>query len=243
MVVTSEPVSHRPRLAHCDFCDEFAGGTRNAFAERYGAELKARSVMETANFRAVPSLGQIVEGYLLIVPDRHFLALADLPDNLFAEFCDLVERVSARLRDAYGPSVLFENGTRSIATGGCGVYHAHLHLVPLSDGQDPIEALKQELPWSHIESIQDIRRRASGSASYIYYRDLRSKNYLFQVDRLSSQHIRRLLGERTGNAEWNWRKHGREEALVRTMNRLSLSFMRGVATPQPAYGVIHAALH
>src|SRR5207253_952486 len=59
----------------CDFCDEFAGGLRNAFAKLYGDLIQARTLVATKEFRVIPSLGQIVEGYLLVVPAKHYATL------------------------------------------------------------------------------------------------------------------------------------------------------------------------
>jgi diadenosine tetraphosphate (Ap4A) HIT family hydrolase len=62
----------------CEFCDEFAGGSANSFARHYSYQVESRTILETSGFRVLPSLGQIVPGYLLLVPTRHYRAFGDM---------------------------------------------------------------------------------------------------------------------------------------------------------------------
>src|SRR5438105_13826524 len=81
----------------CDFCDEFSAGRENSFVRIYGPDLESRILFRSTDFAVVPSLGQIVEGYLLIVPTTHFTAMADLPAELQEELLRLSLRVSSVL--------------------------------------------------------------------------------------------------------------------------------------------------
>src|SRR5712692_9184494 len=74
--------ARQPREQHCDFCNEFSGELENSFAARYQSAPQSRVLLSTANFRVVPSLGQIVEGHLLIVPASHFTSIADVPPQI-----------------------------------------------------------------------------------------------------------------------------------------------------------------
>jgi diadenosine tetraphosphate (Ap4A) HIT family hydrolase len=88
------------QLDHCEFCDEFSGGTHNSFADRFHEGRVDRTVLETKSLRVVPTLGQIVQGYLLIVPRHHCCALADLPVELLREIEQLKTLLANSLRIA-----------------------------------------------------------------------------------------------------------------------------------------------
>lgn len=208
----------------CDFCDEFFGGRRNTFATRYAGQLSNRIVFTTPNFRVIPSMGQIVEGYLLVVPIRHFGTLADMADELIQELEAHRDRVREVLVATYGPCIFFEHGARSESSGGCGIYHAHLHAVPLGKEREPITVLKDSFNYKKLESITDIAGEANGTDSYLYYEDLHSNKYIFDVERLPSQYLRKLVAEAVGKEQWDWRKYGREEALLSTVARLARAF-------------------
>src|SRR5437868_12927089 len=103
---------------YCEFCDEFSGGSRNAFAVRYGDELPNRTVLETDHVTVLPTLGHFVKGYLLLVPKVHYCTLADMPPDAIREVEDLKKSLLQRLGPRYGPYILFEHGARTVASGG-----------------------------------------------------------------------------------------------------------------------------
>jgi diadenosine tetraphosphate (Ap4A) HIT family hydrolase len=176
------------------------------------------------NFVVIPSLGQIVEGYLLILPIKHFKALADLPMQSLDEFAAIVKSLGNILTVQYGSYVLFEHGTRSEGAGGCGIYHAHLHATPLSGITDPIDSLRANFPFTRCENLSEIREHSASLDSYLLYQDTTAKLYLFDTGPLPSQYMRKLLADALHDSNWNWRTAGREERLLTTMERLSGRF-------------------
>jgi hypothetical protein len=147
-----------------------------------------------------------------------------MPRALVEETADLADRARVALSSRYGSCLLFEHGSRGDCSGGCGIYHAHLHAVPTKDAKDLVAALKETFRHKNLESIVEIGTKANRFKSYLYYEDVNSRRYLFEVDCLPSQYMRKLLVEAIGEGEWDWRKYGREEALLSTMARLSQAF-------------------
>ena len=175
----------------------------------------------------MPSLGQIVEGYLLVLPCRHSKALGDLNVVDVNELATISQRVGDILTKEYGPYVLFEHGTRTEGVGGCGIYHAHLHAVPLdtiSGTFDPVGALKARFRYQEMTSLREINKRTASLSCYLFYQDSEARGYLFDTGPLPSQYVRKLLAEATGENVWNWRDVGREERLLATIQRLSHHF-------------------
>jgi len=211
-------------VRECDFCNEFCGRPDNAFHRLYAGGPATRVLFQSENFAVIPSLGQIVEGYLLVLPRRHYKALGDLERVDFDELSTVSIRVGEVLAKEYGPCVFFEHGTRAEGVGGCGIYHAHLHAVPVDAALNPIGILKERYPYEEMTDLGEINRRSAGLDCYLFYQDLDTKRYLFKTGPLPSQYLRKVIAEAAGEQIWNWREVGREARLLTTMQRVSRYF-------------------
>jgi diadenosine tetraphosphate (Ap4A) HIT family hydrolase len=204
----------------CEFCDEFAGGSANSFADHYAHEVASRTILEQDGFRVLPSLGQIVPGYLLLVPKHHYRAFADMSLEELSAAEALKAHLSGQLGCTYGEYLFFEHGARASDSGGCGITHAHLHAVPFPYEKDPVEELTREFPFEEIANLSELKR-VQPERSYLYYEAVRGKRYVLYPPFVPSQYIRRLLAEALGTEAWDWRQCGREERLLGTLARTS----------------------
>lgn len=204
----------------CEFCDEFAGGSANSFFVHYANEVASRTVLEQDGFRALPSLGQVVPGYLLLVPNHHYRALADMSPEELNTAEALKGGLTDQMRHTYGNCLFFEHGARTPDAGGCGISHAHLHIVPFPAEKDPVEVLLRTFPFEEISNLLDLKRIQPGN-SYLYYESVRGSRYVFYPPFIPSQYVRRLLAEALGIETWDWRHCGREERFFSTLARTS----------------------
>ena len=186
--------------------------------------MPSRDVLTTTDFRVFPSIGQLVEGYLLITPKAHYAALDEMPAQLFDEFSAVHKSVRTAMSAEYGPSICFEHGARAPINGGCGIYHAHLHILPFGEVGDPTQELKNRFPYEQIGHFRDIAQLTEKSSPYLFYEDAELNKYVFLVDNLPSQYMRRRIAETLGGIGWDWRNEGREDRLLQTLNRLSSDF-------------------
>ena len=213
-------MSNPPTSNGCQFCDEFAGGNANSFVAHYANDVASRTILEEDDFRVLPSLGQIVPGYLLLVPNRHHRAFADMSLEELKVAEALKTSVTSQIRSAYGDPLFFEHGARSSDSGGCGISHAHLHVVPFPNEKDPVEVLTRSFPLDELSSLLDLKHIQPGR-SYLYYESVRGDKYALYPPFIPSQYIRRLLADALGAEAWDWRKFGREERLLTTLARTS----------------------
>jgi len=213
--------------ARCDFCLEFLDKPENSFHRIYGGDPHSRLLLETPGFAILPSIGQIVEGYLLLLPRQHFAAIGDLSPSGLRELDGLMRFAGDLLKTEYGPYIVFEHGTRSEGAGGCGIYHAHLHMVPLARTLDPVASLKSTFRCVELAHLSEIRERSAGLVNYLFYQDSDARLYLFDTGPLPSQYMRRLFADGVAGQEWNWRSAGREERLLATIGRLASKFEAG----------------
>jgi diadenosine tetraphosphate (Ap4A) HIT family hydrolase len=215
----------RPSLSnYCDFCNEFDAGTSNGFYARYHETPPSRIILATKNFRVFPSIGQLLEGYLLIAPLSHYKTVDEIPSELLVELVHICGLVRTVLSQIYGTCVCFEHGSRGPLNGGCGIYHAHLHMTPLAEIPDPVDILKLRFPYTELAHLNEIRKPSAGLSSYLLYQDSHARHYLFDTGPLPSQYMRKLLADALGNQDWDWRIAGREERLLATIRRLSGQF-------------------
>ena len=212
--------SPRPRSQSCDFCDEFTGGRANTYAYRYGRQATKRAILNYSVFRILPTLGQLTQGHLLIAPLEHYCAFADLQNEQTVELERLCHHVRSILRQTYGKCVFFEHGIRTKGSGGCGIDHAHMHAVPVL-ADSVLNVLLRTFTGRKLKRLEEINRIIPRHSSYLFFEDSRELRYVFPVQHIPSQYLRKLIAEQIGKTDWDWRRCGFEPEIVSTIERLS----------------------
>ena len=120
----------------------------------------------------IPSFGALVEGWVLVVPKEHCISLGALRAKLRGRH-EVEERNRAVLRQRYEkPVVAFEHGPSAGNHGtGCGVDHAHLHLVPLACDLLPFVEpfVPASLEWRSCD-WEDLEQAYAQGLDYLYLR-------------------------------------------------------------------------
>lgn len=207
----------------CDFCDELAGGEQNAFRQRYGSEVRHRHIPISETYFLFPSLGQIAEGHVLLVPHSHVTSMAALTIAETEELEEVCGRVRRILKEVYGACIFFEHGVRRAGSGGCGIQHAHMHAVPVQ-GTGVLEVLGNSFQGSSISRLADVDGAVSQELSYLYFETCQGERYVFGAPSMPSQYMRRVVCESLRKQNWDWRAVGYEPGLIATVNRFSAEF-------------------
>ena len=134
-----------------------------------------RLLLETKSYVVIASIGALVPGWTMVVPRRHVCNLSEaLPDP---HFLDLCQQVSTRLASAFPTTEvrMFEHGSHVEGSlVGCGVDHAHMHLVPLHDSLEPwIRRQAQSVEW-HRLTLAAVAERVRGREYLLYSDEYRS---------------------------------------------------------------------
>ena len=173
---------------------------------------------------AIPSFGALVEGWLLVVPRRHTVSLADLTIQERVEFCRLVEQAEKLVASNYEHCVMFEHGpARQGRKAGCGVDHAHLHIVPINmmlhkavttdeDGHD--------LQWRPAAQPWDAEIDHSVGFDYLFVREADGMGWVAATPAAPSQLFRRAIAKHLGYAVWDWKQDFHYEIVSSTYKRL-----------------------
>lgn len=206
-------------LEDCVFCRELQGCRDTNFARLY-PELCSRVIAETELFVAFPCIGQLVEGHFLVVPRDHDCTFAQTRSRIRSTGIELTALLNSahkalgwRLRD----SLFFEHGAQSAGDGGCGIYHAHLHVLPNAghingccfiEGTSSFESASLEQLYEGIYHKQSYA--LIGSAEHGF----KSWNL---TEPLPSQTLRKKVAAALEVGEWDWRKAGREGSLLKSL--------------------------
>jgi len=180
---------------NCRFCDIISG--------KYKYHGIDEPLAANEEFFAIASIGAFVEGWTLIVPQRHQLSMRDCYKS--KHLPALVNDIVDRLRAKYGSIISFEHGSNSEGSAtACGTDHAHFHLVPFKGSLVP-DMQKSQMEWVRCRT-SEIAARASGR-EYLFYSDIDDlpwddpSGYLHVLDTPVSQYFRQLLADKKDCAE------------------------------------------
>lgn len=192
-------------------------------------------LFESQSFVVLPSLGAIVEGWLLIVPKAHFICTGEMSDLLISEMIELKETICDVLDKNFGPVVLFEHGPSKVACQiGCGVDHAHLHIVPCDF--DLAEVAKPFLPsqveWSKA-THQDCKKAFQKGKDYLYIEQHIGQGRIITDQKFESQIFRKAIATQMGMPEmYNWREQQHLNNIKSTIEKLQKSINGSYKCPK-----------
>ena len=200
----SSGLSGIPSKKDCAYCRHMG---RKPGEFKYGYN---RTVYESENFIVLPTVGEFIKGYLLIIPKEHIMSLAELPSELKDEFLEVYNDVITMLKLTYDIDefLVWENGT---GNGGLGkakssIVHAHVHVAPSKLVFEDIKKASS-FPFTKI-SYNEIF--SYGNHSYLLVQGS-STNEWFINDNpdlyIPRQYVRQLVAQEynlTGDT-WNWR--------------------------------------
>lgn len=207
----------------CDFCRELMG-KNSYFQSLYWPTIKTRNIIGTPNFIVMPSIGQIVEGYLLIVSREHYTSIGLLPSEKIQELEELINKVRKLIISSYGKTPIFyEHGVpcEDGYEGGCGINHLHVHAVPLSNQTEILKTLSTGSNFRRISSITELGEIVTRSNPYLFIINEKGEKWVNEEDNFPSQYMRKVLANKNGASSWDWRAFGREELLIKTYYKLS----------------------
>jgi ATP adenylyltransferase len=195
---------HNMALTTCSFCAKLQ---RNGLPD--AANPWDHHVFTTAECVAMPTKGAMVPGWLLVSPRRHFLSIGAMDAPMLAEFSEFVKVVVSAVEDTFGPSVLFEHGPACGGNAvGCGVDHAHLHVVPTNFDllQELNSIFPENLVWADANGLTATRDAASRGLSYLFFHSSATGSVIATHPAFKSQLFRRALASCLGRSNrFDWR--------------------------------------
>lgn len=207
--------------SHCVFCREFSGSRDTNFARLY-PELDSRIIAETKNLVAFPCIGQLSPGHYLIATKKHQPTFADFikdESSKLEELVHIIDITHQKLGFSKAQSLYFEHGARDQIDGGCGIYHAHLHIVPNAG-----KIIISELPSKTSRmssSMEECYSNIDNEVPYaLFGSEQNGYNCATLTSSLPSQTLRKKVSSAMSVEIWDWKKAGREENLLNILSRM-----------------------
>jgi diadenosine tetraphosphate (Ap4A) HIT family hydrolase len=192
----------------CSLCVELAGGPSQELIEASAGNTVGRVAWRDGDFVLLPSLGQLSRTHLLLLPTQHITSLAALPSEATRHVAQIMNAVRRLVQSDAKHLVAFEHGigTRPDRQGGCGVSHAHLHLVAV-DTRDPFmhPPAGGDFEWRSVNGIQAFEN-LDPNDDYLLYENPEGLAFVSCVRELPSQFMRKWMAEALALASWDWRR-------------------------------------
>lgn len=184
-----------------------------------GVAERERVVTGSDGIVVIPSVGSLVPGWLLVIPVEHVLTLADLrvtERHLFSAAVSAAENLVAPLGEGV---VQFEHGPAGEGrSAGCGVDHAHLHVVPvrmrMRTSLHGLDQVAERLKWRQSDWPWTARRDTA--LDYLFVRETGGDGWIAEAETISSQVFRRAIARFVGQAHWDWKDPQTQDERART---------------------------
>lgn len=119
------------------------------FTKIIRGEIPGYKIAEDENYYAFLDIHPLAEGHTLVVPKKEVDYLFDLEERELAGLMVFAQKVAAHIREAVPCKRI------GVAVIGLDVPHAHIHLVPISEGSDlDFSRPKLELTPEEFKAIQ-----------------------------------------------------------------------------------------
>lgn len=169
---------------------------------------------ETNHFYILPTVGSLVDGYILVVSKRHINSMSELTKNEMDEYNFIIEKYRNIFRDIYGKyPIVFEHGSpvsdNSIRANS--VIHAHSHIVNHAYLDEP--KIIKRLNFKPIQRIEDIK----SNENYIMYINNNFKYVTYNFEPIS-QLMRKLIAKDLKYEDkFDWKKEKFMDNIIKTV--------------------------
>lgn len=197
----------------CEFCDELRHAESSRFRRLY-PNVMSRLVLEGPRLVAMPTLGQLFKGSMLVLPRAHVETAARMSEGQLCELETCIAELERRLA-GFGNCVLFEHGAICASGASCGIYHAHVHVVPVPRGVSCQSILEGKIQLG--DGFASALRGLRNASSYLIFRDTTGLTAwrdlsLTHPYRFPSQYVRRRLAHHFQiERSWDWRQYDHAE--------------------------------
>jgi diadenosine tetraphosphate (Ap4A) HIT family hydrolase len=193
----------KARGQDCEFCDEFERGIRRPEVDAQLSETSRLAVFGPVV--ALPSVAPLARGHVLVSPRSHRQSLRQCDRGEFDAVVGVALQLGVHFGQLYGPMSFFEHGVGGSDSSGCGVTHAHIHLVPLPDRihRHVLAALGREFGLTATGPWHVLMKQLDPTAEYLLFG--RPDEAVVTVgQRIPSQWVRQIVAQELGK-EWDWR--------------------------------------
>lgn len=214
-------------ICDCDFCKEIEHKSEYKFKQIYG-DINSRIVGEDNLFVVLPTLGQLFRYSLLVLPKKHIETMAELTPDELVQLEHLLAKIKNVLSD-YGYVISFEHGAKKTTGGSCGIYHAHIHILPIPDDLNLSKFFYKENNIQQFSKLSQCYKSLNGSSQYLMVTNDDGQIYAIDISQNAilypSQFFRRKIVDYYQlDKSWDWREYQNvEENILETIENIHIA--------------------
>lgn len=175
-------------------------------------------ICETENFRAIPSVGSLLDGYVLIVTKNHINSLSELTDEQKVEYENLINKILEMFQKVYGKTpILFEHGTPNLQSSmsATSIIHAHSHIVNFKFKNEA--EIIQKYNFTPVKNFNEVKRE-----NYIYFQNGDDSKYVsYNFDSVSQLMRSLIANEINKEQQYNWREFDFNENIISMLEKFN----------------------
>ena len=191
---------------------------KSIFCDIDHSKIENTIIEETNNFYIVPTLGSLVDGYVLIVTKRHINSMSELNDIELNEYLNIITKYQNVYKKIYNKTpIVFEHGTpnQNSEIKANSVTHAHTHIVNINFTNK--KEIIEKYNFNEIKELNEIDKNKN-YIKYIYD----NKKYITYDFPSISQLMRILVAKELGYEDkFDWKKERFEENIISTIKRIN----------------------
>ncbi len=214
-------------ICDCDFCKEIEHKSEHKFRQIY-KNINSRIVGEDDLFVIMPTLGQLFKYSLLVLPKRHIETMAELNHNELIQLEELLGNIKNVLSD-YGYVISFEHGAKKETGGSCGIYHAHIHILPVPDDLNLSQFFYKENDVKKFDKLTQCYESLNESSQYLMAMNNNGQIYSIDISQdtttYPSQFFRqKIVDYYQLDKPWNWREYQNvEDNILETIENIHIA--------------------
>lgn len=188
------------------------------FCKSDKSKIENKIIEETENFVVTPSLGSLVEGYILIISKKHIHSMSELSDEEKIEYFNLIDKYRNKFNSIYGKMpIVFEHGSsyRKDNHSASSVIHAHTHIVNHNYIKETtlIKAM-------NFKNRTELKYK---NKDYVFYISPDGTSYLTYNFKHISQLMRIEIAKDLGlEDKYNWRDNPFIENVIATIEEMTI---------------------
>ena len=177
---------------------------------------------ETNYFYITPSLGSLIEGYILITTKRHVNSMSELTIDEMQEYKILIKKYREVFKKIYHKyPIIFEHGTPNLkdSINASSVIHAHTHVVNHNYKNENI--LIEKLKFKRIDKLEN----KLSNKNYIFYISPKNEIYITNEFEPISQFMRIEIAKDLNMLDkYDWRKNNFDDNIILTIEKIKEYF-------------------
>lgn len=186
-------------MNECVFCLN----TRFNNNKKVSLPLEESILYENDKLYVIPDIAPLKLGHILIITNEHYTNFFSTSIEIKNDVRKLKDNIKKLYRELYKSDTLFfEHGSLKAGDAGASIEHAHLHAIPYNESiKEKLDKIVDAVPIE-CNIIDD--NNFNNEYSYLYIENSLDGNYIYKVDKLPTQFLRKFVANLLESKEYTW---------------------------------------